>query len=99
MYFLLGMTVWDISLSMTCGCFLNLRRCDGDAPLMLFTIGANDLPLNVLGFCQYISPFYHALLLLGYSFSGEPFTTECLLFFYLSTLAVFTIADWRKGSF
>ena len=25
-------------------------------PLVLFSIGANDLPLNVLGFCQYISP-------------------------------------------
>ncbi|MFR6110886.1 MAG: hypothetical protein ACLUIQ_05455 [Dialister invisus] len=68
-------------------------------PLVLFSIGANDLPLNVLGFCQYISP--SITLLLGIFLFGEPFTRAQLsaFFFIWSALAVFTIADWRERKF
>lgn len=68
-------------------------------PLVLFSIGANDLPLNVLGFCQYISP--SITLLLGIFLFGEPFTRAQLsaFSFIWSALAVFTIADWRERKF
>lgn len=68
-------------------------------PLVLFSIGANDLPLNVLGFCQYISP--SITLLLGIFLFGEPFTRAQVsaFSFIWSALAVFTIADWRERKF
>lgn len=68
-------------------------------PLVLFSIGANDLPLNVLGFCQYISP--SITLLLRIFLFGEPFTRAQLsaFSFIWSALAVFTIADWRERKF
>ena len=68
-------------------------------PLVLYSIGANDLPLNVLGFCQYISP--SITLLLGIFLFGEPFTRAQLsaFSFIWSALAVFTIADWRERKF
>ena len=68
-------------------------------PLVLFSIGANDLPLNVLGFCQYISP--SITLLLGIFLFGEPFIRAQLsaFSFIWSALAVFTIADWRERKF
>ena len=59
----------------------------------------DDLPLNVLGFCQYISP--SITLLLGIFLFGEPFTRAQLsaFSFIWSALAVFTIADWRERKF
>ena len=40
-------------------------------PLIFFTIAAVNLPMNVLGFCQYISPIL--TLLLGILFFNERF--------------------------
>ena len=66
-------------------------------PLLLFSAGANRLPLNVLGFCQYISPSLS--LLLGVFLYNEPFT-EIQLFGFSSiwtALLLFTIADTREN--
>lgn len=68
-------------------------------PLVLFSVGANGLPLNVLGFCQYIAP--SITLLLGIFLFGEPFArAQAIAFAFIwSALAVFTIADWRERKF
>lgn len=51
-------------------------------PLVLFSIGANDLPLNVLGSA---SIFLHpSLCFWGYSFSANPLPVHSCLLFLLS---------------
>ena len=64
-------------------------------PLVLFSYGANLLPLNVLGFFQYISPTL--TLLLGIFFFNEPFgVTQLFTFgFIWLALIVFTISEWK----
>lgn len=66
-------------------------------PLILFSYGANLLPLNVLGFFQYISP--SMTLLLGIFFFNEPFgTTQLFTFgFIWLALIVFTISEWKAS--
>ena len=66
-------------------------------PLILFSYGANFLPLNVLGFFQYISP--SMTLLLGIFFFNEPFDTTQLFTFGFIWLAliVFTISEWKAS--
>lgn len=66
-------------------------------PLLLFSAGANHLPLNVLGFCQYISPSLS--LLIGLFLYHEPFT-EIQLFGFSTiwiSLVLFTISDFREN--
>lgn len=66
-------------------------------PLILFSYGANLLPLNVLGFFQYISPTM--TLLLGIFFFNEPFgVTQLFTFgFIWLALIVFTISEWKSN--
>lgn len=65
-------------------------------PLVLFSTGANNLPLNVLGFCQYLSPSLS--LLLGIFLYHEPFNTVQLTGFSTIwiSLVLFTISDFRE---
>ena len=62
-------------------------------PLVLFSYGANLLPLNVLGFFQYISPTIN--LLLGIFFFNEPFGVAQLssLGFIWTALVIFTLSE------
>ena len=62
-------------------------------PLIFFTIAAVNLPMNVLGFCQYISPIL--TLLLGILFFNERFGWGELftLLFIWSGIAVFLLAE------
>ena len=66
------------------------------APLVLFSTGANHLPLNVLGFCQYLSPSLS--LLLGIFLYHEPFSTVQLAGFATiwTALLLFSISDFRE---
>lgn len=66
------------------------------APLVLFSTGANHLPLNVLGFCQYLSPSLS--LLLGIFLYHEPFSTVQLAGFATiwTALLIFSISDFRE---
>jgi chloramphenicol-sensitive protein RarD len=66
------------------------------APLVLFSAGANSLPLNVLGFCQYLSPSLS--LLLGIFLYHEPFTSVQITGFSIiwTALILFTLADFRE---
>ena len=66
-------------------------------PLILFSYGANLLPLNVLGFFQYISPTL--TLLLGIFFFNEPFgMTQLFTFgFIWLALLVFTVSEWKAN--
>lgn len=68
-------------------------------PLVLFSMGANSLPLNVLGFCQYIAP--SITLLLGIFLFGESLSYGQMtgISFIWLALAVFTIADWRERAY
>lgn len=62
-------------------------------PLLLFSYGANELPLNVLGFIQYISPTL--AFVWGIFFFHEPFGTDKLiaLSFIWISLVIFTIGE------
>ncbi|WP_036242942.1 EamA family transporter RarD [Megasphaera vaginalis (ex Srinivasan et al. 2021)] len=62
-------------------------------PLILFSYGANLLPLNVLGFIQYISPTL--ALLLGLFFFKEPLPLETLfaLIFIWVSIIIFTLDE------
>ena len=64
-------------------------------PLVLFSLSANALPLNVLGFIQYIAPTLTVLL--GIFLYGEPFEAAQLaaLAFIWAGIAVFTAAEVR----
>lgn len=66
-------------------------------PLLLFSMGANRLPLNVLGFCQYLSPTLS--LVLAVFLYGEPFTAvEGIGFSFIwAALILFTAADFREN--
>ena len=66
-------------------------------PLILFSYGANLLPLNVLGFFQYISP--SITLLLGIFFFNEPFgITQLFTFgFIWLALLVFSVSEWQAS--
>ena len=65
-------------------------------PLIFFTIAAVNLPMNVLGFCQYISPIL--TLLLGILFFNERFGWAELfpLLFIWSGIAAFLLAEVRE---
>lgn len=65
-------------------------------PLVLFSTGANNLPLNVLGFCQYLSPSLS--LLLGIFLYHEPFNVVQITGFSVIwiSLVLFTISDFRE---
>lgn len=66
-------------------------------PLICFTIAAVNLPMNVLGFCQYIAPIL--TLLLGIFWFREPFGMEELypLLFIWSGIALFCVTEWRES--
>lgn len=66
-------------------------------PLLLFSMGANRLPLNVLGFCQYLSPSLS--LAVAVFLYGEPFTAvEGISFSFIwAALVLFTAADWVEN--
>ena len=66
-------------------------------PLILFSYGANLLPLNVLGFFQYISPTM--TLLLGIFFFNEPFGLAqlCTFGFIWLALVVFSFSEWKAN--
>ena len=66
-------------------------------PLVLFSYGANLLPLNVLGFFQYISPTIG--LLLGIFFFHETFgmTQISALGFVWAAIVLFTVAESLRG--
>ena len=65
-------------------------------PLIFFTIAAVNLPMNVLGFCQYISPIL--TLLLGVLFFNEQFGWTQLfpLLFIWSGIGPFLFAQVRE---
>lgn len=65
-------------------------------PLIFFTIAAVNLPMNVLGFCQYISPIL--TLLLGVLFFNEQFGWTQLfpLLFIWSGIGTFLFAQVRE---
>ena len=65
-------------------------------PLVLFTFAAMNLPMNVLGFCQYLAPIL--TLLLGIFWFKEPFGQEELLplLFIWSGILVFCAAEVRE---
>ncbi len=67
-------------------------------PLVLFSYGANLLPLNVLGFFQYISPTIG--LLLGIFFFHETFGMAQIsaLGFVWAAIVLFTVAESLRGS-
>lgn len=66
-------------------------------PLVLFSYGANLLPLNVLGFFQYISPTIG--LLLGIFFFHETFRMAQIsaLGFVWAAIVLFTVAESLRG--
>ena len=66
-------------------------------PLVLFSYGANLLPLNVLGFFQYISPTIG--LLLGIFFFHETFGMAQIsaLGFVWVAIVLFTVAESLRG--
>lgn len=66
-------------------------------PLVLFSYGANLLPLNVLGFFQYISPTIG--LLLGIFFFHETFGAAQIsaLGFVWVAIVLFTVAESLRG--
>lgn len=66
-------------------------------PLVLFSYGANLLPLNVLGFFQYISPTIG--LLLGIFFFHETFGMAQIsaLGFVWAAIVLFTVAESLHG--
>ena len=66
-------------------------------PLVLFSYGANLLPLNVLGFFQYISPPIG--LLLGIFFFHETFGMAQIsaLGFVWAAIVLFTVAESLRG--
>lgn len=66
-------------------------------PLVLFSYGANLLPLNVLGFFQYISPTIG--LLLGIFFFHETFGLAQIsaLGFVWVAIVLFTVAESLRG--
>lgn len=66
-------------------------------PLVLFSYGANLLPLNVLGFFQYISPTIG--LLLGIFFFHETFGMAQIsaLGFVWAAIVLFTVAKSLRG--
>ena len=66
-------------------------------PLVLFTFAAMNLPMNVLGFCQYLAPIL--TLLLGIFWFEEPFGREELLplLFIWSGILVFCAAEVRNA--
>lgn len=65
-------------------------------PLVLFTFAAMNLPMNVLGFCQYLAPIL--TLLLGIFWFREPFGEEELLplLFIWSGILLFSAAEARE---
>lgn len=65
-------------------------------PLVLFTFAAMNLPMNVLGFCQYLAPIL--TLLLGIFWFEEPFGKEELLplLFIWSGILLFSAAEARE---
>ena len=65
-------------------------------PLVLFTFAAMNLPMNVLGFCQYLSPIL--TLLLGIFWFEEPFGQEELLplLFIWSGILLFCAAEVKE---
>jgi chloramphenicol-sensitive protein RarD len=67
-------------------------------PLLLFAIGARRLPLNVMGFLQYIAPTL--TFLLAVFIYGEPMTLARAASFLLiwSGLALFSLDLLRQRS-
>ena len=65
-------------------------------PLLLFATAANEIPLTILGFIQYLSPTI--ALLIGVFVNGEPFTAAhaaCLACIWVG-LALVAISSIRK---
>lgn len=90
-----GTSHFVISDAYTCG-LLAFTGVVTAVPLVLFSAGANNLPLNVLGFMQYISPTMGFLL--GIFYFGESFGMAQLFAFSFiwMALALFTVADFRE---
>ena len=75
---------------------LLLIACSGlttSVPLVLFSYGAQLLPLNVLGFLQYLSPTMAFLLAIFYF--GESFDTPQMIAFgcIWIALAIYTMSN------
>ena len=87
-HFLIGNTVYTV-------CLIGAGVVSA-LPLVLFSVGANHLPLNVLGFCQYISPTIS--LLIGIFLYNEPFNATQMTGFGVIWLSIiiFTISDIRE---
>lgn len=66
------------------------------APLVLFSYGARLLPLNLLGFLQYVSPTIALMLAIFYF--GESFDTNKLIAFSFIwvALAIYTVSNRTK---
>ena len=66
------------------------------APLVLFSYGARLLPLNLLGFLQYVSPTIALLLAIFYF--GESFDTNKIIAFSCIwvALGMYTISNYKK---
>ena len=62
-------------------------------PLLLFAYGANNLPLNVLGFIQYISPTISFLLSVFFFKEELGFGKLIALSFIWVSLIIFTISS------
>ena len=66
------------------------------APLVLFTYGARLLPLNLLGFLQYLSPTIALLIAIFYF--GESFDTNKMIAFSFIwvALGIYTVSNYTK---
>lgn len=66
-------------------------------PLLLFALGAREIPLSMLGFLQYIAPTI--MLLLGVLLYKEAFTMAHLIAFVFiwTALAIFMSASFQKS--
>lgn len=80
-------TDWNTTLLLVCSGLTT------SAPLVLFSYGARLLPLNMLGFLQYVSPTIALLLAIFYF--GESFTTANIVAFSCIWLAlvIFTMSN------
>lgn len=65
-------------------------------PLLWFSIGAQKIPLYMVGFLQYMNPSIS--LILGVLLYGEPFTKEHVITFICiwTAIAIFTISNFNK---
>lgn len=66
-------------------------------PLVLFSYGANLLPLNVLGFFQYLSPTINLLLGIFFFHETSGLAQISALGFVWAAIVLFTVAESLRG--